>query len=428
MKLTAALLTSLLLILVTPAASHFPASAQTVLASAESEAARKLVAAGQYPEAIAAYKQLLAGNPGNDTFALELAHCYRLVHNYEEARNTLQRARKLHPKSVPLLKALGSLELEAESYDAAVEALKAAVALAPNDLEAHNLLGSAYQGKNDASSALAEFNRVLTQYPQNQLAHYLRAQLYADSGENEKALADAEKVVAARPGYLPGLTLLAKVLVRLNQCARAVDTLRPPYEAHLLETQSLFLLANAGECAGKSELAKAVRQEFTAAAQADHQRAEDEVQSKHLVEQANLAARENKFPEALEFLQQALQKNPRNAFAYSQQAKILFSKGDVAEARAAIARAIALQPFQPDFLYVEGVIAQREGKFDEAFAAFTKATEINPKEADAFFEIGKIRLRQGNRTAALAAFRTAVALDPADPEYQSALASAAARP
>ena len=41
--------------------------------------------------------------------------------------------RKHHPKSVPVLKALGSFEMEAESYDAAIEALHAAAAFAPAD-------------------------------------------------------------------------------------------------------------------------------------------------------------------------------------------------------------------------------------------------------------------------------------------------------
>jgi Flp pilus assembly protein TadD len=248
----------------------------------------------------------------------------------------------------------------------------------------------------------------------------------ADQGENEKALADAESVVLARPNYLPSRVLLAKILVRLKQCPRAVETLQAAHAARQLDAEALFILANAYDCAGQPAQANAVRDEFAAAQQAEHQAKENEVQSKHLVEQTNELARQNQFAEAAELLRRALEKNPQNAFAYSQKAKILFSQGDASGARAAIAQALALQPYQPDFLYVEGIIAKQEGKLDEALDAFAKATQINPKESDAFFEIGKIRLQQGDRPAALAAFKKAATLDPGDPDYQRAVKAASA--
>ena len=121
-------------------------------------------------------------------------------------------------------------------------------------------------------------------------------------------------------------------------------------------------------------------------------------------------------------LKQALKKNPNNGFAFSQQAKIYFSMRQVDQARDAIVQALAIQPFQPDFLYVAGVIAAQEGKQEEALAAFEKATQINPKEADAYFEIGRIWLQRKERAKALAAFRKASELDPGDADYKRAVA------
>jgi tetratricopeptide (TPR) repeat protein len=392
------------------------------------ESAELLARQGRYPEAIEMYRRALVPVPRNESVEIGLSNAYRGVHNYEEARSILQTARREHAKSVAVLSALGSLEIEAESYDAAIEALRGAVALAPDDVKVRNLLGSAYLGKGESKAAFVEFERVLARDPENQLAHFSRAQILAETDQNEKALADTEKVVAAKPEYLPGRALLAKILVRLKQCERAAEILRPTMNPPALDTPSLFLLANAYECAGKRELAAGAREEFAAASQADRKRAENEAQSKHLVEQANELARENKFSEALELLQQALGKNPQNGFAYSQQAKIYFSMHDAQKASEAIGKALAIQPFQPDFLYVAGVIAEQAGKQDEALAAFEKVTQVNPKEADAYFEIGKIRLQQGDRVAALVAFRQAVALDPNDPEYLRALMAAHPKP
>lgn len=392
------------------------------------ESAHSLMLQGRFPEAIETYVKVLAVAPRSESAEIGLAEAYRQVHNYEEARSILQTARREHPKSVAVLSALGSLEIEAESYDAAIEALRAAIALAPQDVKLRNLLGTAQLSKGDSSAALAEFERVLARDPENQLAHFSRAQIFADTDQNEKALVDAEKVFAAKPEYLPGRALLAKILVRLKQCERAAEILQPTTNPPKLDTQSLFFLANAYECAGKPELAARAREEFAAASQADRKRAEDETQSKHLVEQANELARQNKFPEALELLQQALGKNPQNGFAYSQQAKIYFSMRDAQKASEAIGKALAIQPFQPDFLYVAGVIAAQAGKQDEALAAFEKVTQVNPKEADAFYEIGKIRLQQGDNVAAKIAFGQAVALDPNDPDYMRAFMAAHPKP
>jgi len=390
------------------------------------ESAQTLARQERFPEAIELYRRALALSPRNAAAEIGLADAYRGVHNYEEARSILQRARREHPRSLAVLSALGALEIEAESFDAAIAALRSAVAIAPNDVKLRNLLGSAYLSKGEPAAALAQFEKVLARNPANQLAHYSRAQIFADTDQNAKALADAEKVVEARPEYLPGRALLAKILVRLKQCARAAEVLRPAANPPALDTQSLFLLGNAYKCAGQTELAARARDEFAAASQADRKLAEDETQSKHLVEQANELARQNEFHDALELLKQAVEKNPKNGFAYSQKAKIYFSMRKPDEASEAIQRALALQPYQPDFLYVAGVIAAQQGRQEEAMAAFEKVTQINPKEADAFFEIGKIRLQKGDREGARAAFRKASELDPSDADYKRAFAGTSA--
>jgi tetratricopeptide (TPR) repeat protein len=389
---------------------------------------RSLAASQQFPAAIAAYRQFLAAHPRNEAAELELAACYRKVHNEDEARRVLQQARREHPRSAAVAKVLGNFEIEAQSYDAAITALKAAVALAPADLEARNFLGSAYQSKSDSALALAQFDYVLARDPQNGLALFFRAQIHADAGDDQKALTDAEKLLTLRPDYLPVRVLLAKVLIRLKLCQRAVETLRPVQNRSQLDTQALFLLANAYDCSGDSASAQKARDEFASASQADRTRAENETQSKHLTEQAGDLARQNQLREALGLLQQALEKNSQNAFAYSQQAKIFFSMHQPVEARQAIDHALSIQPYQPDFLYVSGILFAAESKLDDALSAFEKVTQVNPNEADAFFEIGKIHLQQGNRPAALTAFQQAAALDPTEPEYRRALMAAHPKP
>ena len=215
-------------------------------------------------------------------------------------------------------------------------------------------MATAYLKNGDTRAALSELDAVLAHNPNDGLGRFIRAGIYADSGENEKALLDAEKVVAAKPDYVPGRTLYAKILVRLARCQRAVDILRDTKQEPATDPDSLFLLANAYDCAGQKDLATETRAKFETASRAQHETSENRVQSLHLVEQANESAMRNQFSEAQDLLRKALQKNPENAFAYSQQAKIYFSMKQTPQARAAISRALKSSPTSQIFCLFEG--------------------------------------------------------------------------
>ena len=83
--------------------------------------------------------------------------------------------------------------------------------------------------------------------------------------------------------------------------------------------------------------------------------------------------------------------------AYSQLAKLYYSAGDLDKASQAISQALERDAYQPDFLYVQGKILEKQGKLDEALAAFQRSTIVNPKESDAFFEMGAIYEQRGDK-------------------------------
>jgi len=380
----------------------------------------RLEEAGELPAAIEACRKFLIREPRNEKAALALAELYRRVHNEEEARRALANARRNHPRSVAVLTAGGSLEIDAQAFDTAVEQLQAALKIEPRNANVRNQLAGAYLRKGDSSLALQEVNEVLAEDAGNGLALFMRAGIFADAAENEKAVTDIKMVLDARPQYLPARILYAKLLVRTKECEKAANVLHPERSAEL-DGDGLFLLANAYDCAGKKELADGVRARFEAASRAEHEQAENRVQSLHLVEGANELAMRNDFPAAMELLRQALEKNPENGFAYSQQAKIYFSTKRLAQAREAIATALRIQPYQPDFLFVHGVIEAADGNLEEAQRSFEEVTSVNPKEADAYFEIGKLWIRRNNHQRALEKFRKAAELSPDDSDYRQAV-------
>lgn len=384
-----------------------------------------------WDQAIAKYTEELAIEPDNLDAELRLARDYREVHNYDEAKRFLDRATRDHPLSSEPLAELGDLEIELQSYRSAAEHLRAAVALTPEDEGSRIRLAVAYKGEGDVADALEELDKTIARNGQNVLAHYERAQIYADRNQNDAAQRDAEKAAEMGPNADAGRLLLAKILLRPRdgdspidmdkRCEEAIVVLEPLWLENTSNSEALFLISRANQCAGRDADANKAMAEFETASKNERTTKENQTEAEHLVQQANDAAMENDLHGALDFLRQALEKEPNYGAAYSQLAKLYYSAGDMDKANEAADKALELDPYQPDFLYVKGKILEKHGRLDEALGAFQRATLVNPKESDAFFEMGVIYQQRHDREKAVAAYRKAVELSPDDADYRKAL-------
>jgi len=178
--------------------------------------------------------------------------------------------------------------------------------------------------------------------------------------KTQKALAMRARCVR-KAGIFAGACVAGKILCGRSNVARA-ELLRPQRIRLPLDTQFVVSLGERlHECAGQTELAAKSARRVAAASQADRKRAEGRDASKHLVEQANELARQNKFPDALALLNQALEKNPKNGFAYTQKAKSISSMRRPDQARQALSSAGASALPALIFCTSWGVIAAQQG-------------------------------------------------------------------
>jgi tetratricopeptide (TPR) repeat protein len=413
--------------------------AQTPTQSAEAtiEQARAAAVAGRFADAIADYHAALRIAPRNVDAEIGLAQAYRGVRNFDAATQTLEQARREHPKSAAPLAMLGDLDLELQTYDAAIAHLTAALALEPANVDARNRLAVAYKAKGDApdkANALEQIAKVLARDPQNALALYTRAEIYADQNRDALALSDAERVVELQPQNPRGRTLLGKILVRApagaspdenkQRCRRAVLVLEPltSTAGAPADSETLFLSSRAYRCAGQDAQAATALEEFEKSSQNDRTTKENQTQAKHLVQQADELAIKNDFAGSLALLQQAIAMDATYPAAYSQLAKLYYSSGDIEKASDAIGQALQRAPYHPEYLYVQGRIFEKQGKMDDALEAFQRTVLVNPKESDAYFEMGAIYQQRGERGMARAAYQKAVEISPEDPDYKRALA------
>jgi Flp pilus assembly protein TadD len=97
-------------------------------------------------------------------------------------------------------------------------------------------------------------------------------------------------------------------------------------------------------------------------------------------------------------------------------------EGRYAEAKAALERALTVEPNNYKQWVEYGSLFFDERDFDRALASFRQAIAVEPTCAPAFGNIGRIELIRGNYAQALAASRDAAAANPRDPIYRKQLA------
>ena len=373
-------------------------------------------------EAIVAFRGALDADPQNETAELGLSDAYRQVFNRSEARRVLEGAARRHPQSAGPLVRLGEMDIESQGYDDALKRLQQALRLSASDATARIDLATVYQARGQMDQALRELNLAIKQSPRAAAAFYLRASIYADRNDDAHALEDARKVIELQPDNQRGRALLAKVDIRVHECAEAVALLEP--EAGRAGAETLYLLARAYECDGQPDPARKTMAQFAERSESEHSSQQNKMQADYLATRAGEMARRNQLIAALGLLNQALAKDPENGKANAQLAKIYYSQGEVSKAREAVARALKTTPYQPDYLYVLGRVLEQQGDLPGALSTFEKTVEVDPRESDAYYEMGMVYLKTNDRARCLEALKRAVQLAPDDADYRAALEKA----
>ncbi len=384
-----------------------------------------LLRARQFPAAVEAYEKQLRADPRNENAALGLAAAYYGVYNYDQMRQILRQAAAAHPASAAALVELGKLDIHLLHYDDAIAELERAVRRNPASAAAYEQLGVAYQAKGDEQNALQELSEAIRLAPTSASAHYFRGSLYAER-DDDRAYPDAKAAYRLEP-TAQTRELLAKVAIHAGKCGEAIDALRPLADREQTAPEDLYLLSRAYKCAGQIQRAQEVQQEYEKRSTQLQNAKTHKMNADHLAASAGEMARQDRLPEALDLLQQALADDPENGPSLAVLAKIDFSRGDASKAQEAIARALRSDPYNPDYLYVQGKVLETSDPH-AAIAAFKQVVLFNPKESDAYYEIGEIYTKLGARRQAAAALRKAVELSPEDPDYKKALAELEGKP
>ena len=183
-------------------------------------------------DAEAAFRRGLEDCPGSPEIRDELAaHLLSQEKDLDEALKLSEEAVALGRDELRHLYTLGEARLAAQDEAGAAEAYRGVLALDPSDPAAHLELGLLHERQGDVVKAEEHFMEALKEDPANPRALYSYASLYYTADDLETAEEILARAVAVDPAYSPALSALASIRARRGEYAVALDYIEKAVEA-----------------------------------------------------------------------------------------------------------------------------------------------------------------------------------------------------
>jgi protein O-GlcNAc transferase len=332
--------------------------------------------AGQFAEAEAIYRQVLAHNP-NDSDALNLLGVLALQANrLDISLDLISRALAVdgsvanyHTNRAIVLERMGR-------GDEAMQSHLQALRLQPNSPEVHCNIGNLLHKQSRNDEAAAAFEMALRLRPDYAEVHYNLGNVRISQGRKKEAVAEYQAAVRIKPDCMEAYINLGNVLQELNRLDEAIATYQQALKIRPNWASAFNNLGNACRAAGRLREAIAYCQQA-------------------------IALNEN-FPEA--------HYNLANSYRDGRQLDL---------AIASYSRAVELKPDYAKALVNWGVALREGHRFEEAIACYQRALALQSKSAEAHNNLGNILKENGQLNEAIDCFKKALELAPKNAQIHS---------
>ncbi|ODU67678.1 MAG: hypothetical protein ABT05_03420 [Lautropia sp. SCN 66-9] len=384
-----------------------------------------------------AVDQILARQP-DSVEALSLKADLELADGkLKEGRELLRKVTGASPFDIEALAKLVTIDLDLQDLDAAKTDHEALRKLAPGSPVTHYLRASLEARQNNLSVAREAVQEALRLAPDYLPAVALAAGLNLSLNSLEQAERHARTLIERSPNSPQGYRVLGATYLKMNAPDRALEAVRPV----LNRDSDATLLAIAGEAALKMNDPSAAAGYFDRAAKlnpkdartktglalshlasGDASRGVSELEEAVQLDSGNMQAdvalimthvRERKFDAALTAVDRMEKKAPKSPLPATLRGAVLSAKGDSKGARAALARALELDPA---FFPAASSLASldlRENRPNDARKHFEAVLAKDPKNSQAAVALATLSARSGaSRDQVLAELKKAREANP----------------
>ena len=291
----------------------------------------------------------------------------------QEAKESFERALKNKPGFPDALIGLAKYSLAERDLDSATKFSEQAVSQNPQNPDVWLFKADLLRAQGKTEPALAAYAEVLKFQPDNILAHVSKATLEIASGKFDAAKADINAARKEKPNNLIITYTQALLDFRQGKSAAALESLQQVLRA-VPEHMPSILLAG--------------------------------------VVQYSLGS----MPQAEQYLNKYLEKNPGNLYARKMLASTLLKSHKTEHAIEVLDPALNDAQQNPQLLALAGDSYMQAGDFTKANEYYAKASALAPKAAGLHSALGLSKLALGENDRAVAEMETAVNLDVKSPK------------
>ncbi|MDQ3026258.1 MAG: tetratricopeptide repeat protein [Pseudomonadota bacterium] len=306
--------------------------------------------AGRLPEAEAAFRAVLAAEPGNGTALHLLGFILATTGRREDGLALLDRSIAAHPRNAAFLDNRGQVLMQAGRDEDALRDLEQAVAIDPRSLPAWLHLSQARRRRGHRDAALDAVSRALALDPEHPGARYHEGVLHLERGDHRAAEASLRRVLRHESRNVPALTNLGIVLRKTGRTAEALATFQRAAAGDPENPQALTNLGIALHEHGQSL-------------------------------------------DAIRHFKRALQLHPDFGRALLNWGNVLRDDGDLDGARLRYSEALAADPECVEAMVNQASALLESERLDEARALYERAAAARPEFADAQAGLAQVQLR-----------------------------------
>jgi tetratricopeptide (TPR) repeat protein len=339
----------------------------------------------------------------------QLALAYIMGSQRAKALNQLHEAANLDPNFVQASFLLAQLELQVGDTDSAVDLLKRLIAQCPNLVPARLLLAQAYQVQRNFDGALELCTQLEKSFPQNAQIAVLTGTIYAMQQNADAARREFTRALELQPDNADAQEALAELDFAAQQYSASQARIEKVIAKNPREALPEVLLAKiflAQSQTNRAEIALLKAAELPDGAPAYLMLAQLYVDVGH-------------DKDALDILNLALSKNPKDKAALVLLANVQIRQKNYRAAANAYEKLLAINPqYGPALNNLACLYCDNLGNLDKAYDLAQRAHQLYPNDPSAADTLGWIFFKKGDYASALKLFRDSAVGLPGNPEAQ----------
>jgi tetratricopeptide (TPR) repeat protein len=369
---------------------------------------RHFIAEGNYAEAINLLEPGSLAAARNKTLTLDLAQAYGKSGMLDQAESILKNAIGKHPTSFPLVFALTTVLVDKHYLQEASDLSGKFAASHPLNLEAQRLYLRVLITSRDSGRGIPLASKLLHTHPRDGYFLYANGLFERQAGSYATARLHLQESVIRDPNFSSSHYNLGLVLLKLNDALGAKQQFEEALALGAQEPEVHFQLAKVLKTLGQTEAAGKQLTLYREAADAQSAMSLAAAMSV----QAEEALNSGNWQKAVTLYREALQANPDDALLNFKLSAALHGVGDTSGERAALEKAIQIDPDMAIAQNQLGYLDSRSGDSAAAEAHFRQAVRAAPAFMEAWINLAATLGMESRFPEAENAIASALKLEP----------------